>query len=118
VEYFRVVYPSDLLGNYYLVPIDRLLQDYGGPSAQYVDDIYIFVESVDATDRLLRELIPALRGYDLVLDEAKSVVIPKSALITEEPDLEALFGSAVAEIAGQIDNEDFDADYGFQSEWD
>jgi hypothetical protein len=55
------------------------------PSARYVDDIYIFVESVDATDRLLRELIPALGSYDLVLNEAKSVVIPKSALITGSP---------------------------------
>jgi hypothetical protein len=35
-----------------------------------------------------------------------------------KPDLEVLFGNAVAEIAGQVDDEDFDADYGFQSEWD
>jgi hypothetical protein len=48
----------------------------------------------------------------------RSVVIPKSALNTEEPDLEALFADAVAEVASQVDDEDFDADYGFQSEWD
>src|SRR5262249_20561400 len=56
----------------YLTPIDRFLEDYGVPSARYVDDIYIFVESVEATDHLLREVIPALRSYDLVLNEAKS----------------------------------------------
>jgi Reverse transcriptase (RNA-dependent DNA polymerase) len=112
------MYPSDLLGNYYLAPIDRFLNDYGVPSARYVDDIYVFVESVDAADHLLRKLIPVLRSYDLVLNEAKSVIMPKSALITEEPDLEALFADAVAEISGQVDQEDFDADYGFQSEWD
>jgi hypothetical protein len=44
--------------------------------------------------------------------------MPKSTLRTEEPDLEELFAAAVAEIAGQIDDDDFDADYGFQSEWD
>ena len=53
-----------------------------------------------------------------ILNEAKSVIIPKSALITEEPDLEALFAAAVAEISNQIDDDDFDIDYGFQSEWD
>ena len=112
------MYPSDLLGNYYMAPIDRFLDDYGVPSARYVDDVYVFVKSVDAADQLLRELIPTLRSYDLVLNEAKSVIMPKAALFTEEPDLEALFADAVAEISAQIDDDDFDADYGFQSEWD
>jgi hypothetical protein len=62
------MYPSDLLGNYHMVPIDRFLDEYGVPSARYVDDIYVFVESVDAADQLLRELIPVLRSYDLVLN--------------------------------------------------
>lgn len=112
------MYTSDLLGNYYLAPIDRFLSDYAVPSARYVDDIYIFLESVDAGDQLLRQLIPALRSYDLVLNEAKSVIMPVSALMTEEPDLEQLFEAAVEEVANQIDDEEFDADYGFQSEWD
>jgi Reverse transcriptase (RNA-dependent DNA polymerase) len=112
------MYPSDLLGNFYLAPIDRFLDDYGVPSARYVDDMYIFVETVDSADRLLRQLIPTLRSYDLVLNEAKSVIMPKSALITEEPDLEALFSDAVAEIASQVDDSDFDADYGFQADWE
>jgi hypothetical protein len=112
------IYPSDLFGNYYLAPIDRFLEDYGVPSARYVDDIYIFVESVEATDHLLRQLIPTLRAYDLVLNEAKSVVMPKSAFRTEEPDLEALFDAAVEEISEQVEDDDFNADYGFQSEWD
>lgn len=112
------MYPSDLLGNYYLAPIDRFLDEYGVQSARYVDDVYVFLESVDAADQLLRQLIPTLRSYDLVLNEAKSVIMTKSALITEEPDLELLFAAAVAEISSQINNDDFDADYGFQSEWD
>jgi hypothetical protein len=112
------MYPSDLFGNYYLAPIDKILDEHGVPSARYVDDIYVFVRSMDGADKLLRELIPALRSYDLVLNEAKSMVIPKSSLMTEEPDLEALFADAVAEIASQVDDDDFDADYGFQSDWD
>lgn len=111
------MFPSDLFGNYYLAPIDRFLDDYGVLSARYVDDIYIFVYSVDAADKLLRQLIPTLRSYDLVLNEAKSVIMPKSALISEEPDLEALFSYAVDEISNQLNEDDFDSDYGFQSEW-
>lgn len=112
------MYPSDLLGNFYLAPIDRFLKDKGVFSARYVDDIYIFVESVDSADRLLREFVPVLRSYDLILNEAKSVIMPKSALKTEEPDLEELFSDAVVEIAKQVMDDDFDADYGFQSEWE
>jgi hypothetical protein len=112
------MYPSDLFGNYYLSAIDRFLSDYGVPSARYVDDLYIFIRSVAEADRLLRVLIPVLRSYDLSLNEAKSVIMPKSALATEEPDLDSLFAAAVAEISEQLDENDFDADYGFQSEWD
>lgn len=112
------MYPSDLFGNFYMVPVDRFLDDYNVRSARYVDDMYLFVGSVDAAGHLLRELIPFLRSYDLVLNEAKSVVMPKEALITEEPDLEALFAEAVKEISSQVDDDDFDVDYGFQSEWD
>ena len=110
--------PSDLLGNFYLAPIDQFLKELNVPSARYVDDLYLFLESVDAADQLLRKLIPELRSYDLVLNEAKSKIIPASALIAEEPDLEKLFSTAVEEISAQIEEEDFDADYGFQSEWD
>jgi Reverse transcriptase (RNA-dependent DNA polymerase) len=78
------MYPSDLFGNYYLAPVDKVLDEQGVPSARYVDDIYVFVKSMDGADKLLRELIPALRSYDLVLNEAKSVVMPKSSLMTEE----------------------------------
>jgi len=107
------IYPSDLFGNYYLAPIDLFLAEYGVPSARYVDDLYVFLENVEAADQLLRQLIPTLRSYDLVLNENKSALMTKSSLRTEEPDLEELFTAAVAEIAEQIDDEDFDADYGF-----
>jgi hypothetical protein len=112
------LYPSDLFGNFYLAPIDTILEEHGVPSARYVDDIYIFVKSMKAAARLLRELIPALRTYDLTLNEAKSKIMLKSSLITEEPDLEALFADAVEEISSQLEDDDFDADYGFQSEWE
>ena len=112
------MYPSDLFGNYYLAPIDIFLDDLGIPSARYVDDMYIFLKNVDEAEYLLRELIPTLRSYNLIINEAKSSIMPKTALMTEEPDLEALFSDAVKEISEQINEDDFDVDYGFQSEWE
>ncbi|WP_081451581.1 RNA-directed DNA polymerase [Achromobacter piechaudii] len=112
------MYPSDLFGNYYMDPIDRFLKEYPVPSARYVDDLYIFIRSVDEAEDLLRQLVPLLRAYDLVLNEAKSAIMPKNALMSEEPDLETLFEEALDEISSQVADEDFDADYGFQSEWD
>lgn len=112
------MFPSDLLGNHYMDPIDRFLREYGVSSARYVDDLYVFVGSVKEANAVLQDLIGELRSYDLHLNEAKSLIMPKSALITEEPDLEALFADAVAEISSQIEEDDFDAEYGFQSEWE
>jgi hypothetical protein len=112
------IYPSDLLGNFYMAPVDRFLKDRGVPSARYVDDLYVFVQSVDEAESLLRDLIPFLRSYDLSLNESKCRILPKHLLHTMEPDLEALFNEAVEEISSQIDDDDFEADYGFQSEWD
>jgi hypothetical protein len=74
------MYPSDLFGNFYLAPIDKVLEDQGVPSARYADDIYVFVRNMKAADKLLRELIPALRNYDLTINEAKSRILLKSSL--------------------------------------
>jgi len=100
-----------------MAPIDRILKEMNVSSARYVDDLYIFVESVDHADRIVRDLIPALRSYDLSLNESKCKIIPKTLLHTMEPDLDALFNAAIDEIATQVDEGDFAADYGFQSEW-
>jgi hypothetical protein len=112
------IYPSDLFGAFYMAPVDRFFDEIDVLSARYVDDIYIFVGSVDEADQVLRKLVPFLRSYDLHLNEVKSTVVSKSALFAEEPDLEQLFSDAVEEISDQFDDDETDADYGFQREWD
>ncbi len=112
------IFPSDILGNFYLEPLDRFLDDKGVPSARYVDDVYIFVKSVNEAEALVRALIPELRSYDLSLNEAKSAIIPKKMLVVEEPDLEDLFRTAIDEVAQQLDRESFDVGYGFQMSWE
>lgn len=111
------VFPSDTLGNFYLEPIDRFLSDLRVPSARYVDDVYIFLDSAQSADYLMKALIPHLRSLDLALNEAKSSLFPKSRLMVEEPDLEELFQNAVEEVRRQIGDADFEVSYGFQSDW-
>ncbi len=112
------VYPSDILGMFYMNPVDQLFDDLDVRSARYVDDLYIFVGSVDEADAVLRRLIPFLRSYDLNLNEVKSFVSPKRSLFSIEPDLEELFQDAVDEMSEQLDEEVSTTEYGFQKDWD
>lgn len=112
------LYPSDLFGNFYLNAADRFFADASLDSARYVDDIYAFVGSANAADTVMRDLILLLRDYDLSLNESKSLLMQVGNLITEEPDLEALFQAAVEEVSEQLDGESFGVDYGFQTDWD
>lgn len=112
------VYPSDLFGAFYLNPVDRFFEENGIMSVRYVDDIYVFVRSVAEADEVLRKLIPTLRQYGLRLNEAKSKIIVRNELFTEEPDLEDLFNGALQEMSEQVDEEEDDEGYGFQTPWD
>ena len=113
------MFPSDLLGNFYLTPVDQCMSDIGIPSIRYVDDFYLFVSSVAQAEDVTRLLTLKLRDYDLVLNESKSKLLNIKSLFTEEPDLEALFANALAERTSQVaDDEELDTNYGFQSEWE
>lgn len=112
------VFPSDLLGNFYLTPIDQVLGDLGLASVRYVDDIYVFVRTFDQAERVMRDISRALRGYDLYLNEYKSALVSKNSLATEEPDLELLFDEAIREVEEQFSDEDFASDYGFQADFE
>lgn len=112
------MYPSDLFGNFYLAPVDQFLKDdLDVPSTRYVDDLYIFLDSIDASVAVVRKLIPMLRSYDLILNEAKSKILPAKSLLTEEPDLEELFSAAFDEAKEQLTEEEMQSEYGFQAEW-
>lgn len=113
------MYPSDLFGNFYLAPVDEFLkEDLGVPSTRYVDDLYIFLDSIESSVSVVRELIPMLRSYDVILNEAKSKILPAKSLLTEEPDLEELFDAAFDEAKEQLTDEEMQSEYGFQAEWE
>lgn len=114
------IFPSDLLGNFYLYPIDRHLSDSGIPSIRYVDDIYAFFESHEQADEAIIKLYPELRRLDLALNEAKSCVTTPLGLLTSDPDLDKLFDAAIAEIQETYSPdkpEEILTDYGFQVIW-
>ena len=115
------IYPSDLFGNFYLYPVDRHLSDAGIPSIRYVDDIYAFFESHEQADKAIIQLYPELRRLDLSLNEAKSCITTPVGLLTSDPDLDALFDAAIAEIQATYaagEPEEILTDYGFQVIWE
>lgn len=114
------IYPSDLLGNFYLYPLDRHLSDAGVASIRYVDDIYAFFDSHEQADRSIIQLYPELRRLDLSLNEAKSCITTPLGLLTSDPDLDAMFDDAIAEIQAihtTGEPEEILTDYGFQVIW-
>ncbi len=112
------LFPSDLLGNFYLTPLDESLADWRVPSVRYVDDLFLFVSDQRAANHLLRRVTEELRKYDLTLNETKSYLLPTAALAADEPDLDKLFANAVKEAAEEFDTSEIDADYGFQTDWE
>ncbi|TXM62338.1 hypothetical protein FV226_27520, partial [Methylobacterium sp. WL12] len=83
-----------------------------------VDDVYVFISSISQSKEIFHGLIPELRNYDLILNEAKTYIIAKNLLLTEEPDLEKLFDDAIVEITENMDDDDFVEGYGFQMDWE
>lgn len=113
------IYPSDLFGAFYMTPIDRFCAENEITSVRYVDDLYLFVPSVAQADMALRGLTQELRKFDLRINEAKSKILLKTDLFTEEPDLEDLFSDALIEVASQGEEEEVSEEgYGFQTPWD
>lgn len=119
------LYPSDVLGNFFLSGLDAFCENEGIPSARYVDDIYLsFGSELEARKDLLR-LTEYLRADGLHLNELKTRVSPSNDLVREETAVDRLFGEAVDEInrlrADEAPrNGDRDAgsfQYGFDADW-
>lgn len=114
------IFPSDLLGNFYLYPIDRYLSDQGFRVVRYVDDIYVFFASHIQAEQGILGLYPELRKLDLSLNEAKTCLTTPVGLLTTDPDLDALFQAAIDELEQAKESGEFEGvwtDYGFQAIW-
>ena len=126
------LYPSDMLGNFFLSGLDAFCEIEGIPSARYVDDIYLsFGSELEVRKELLR-LTEYLRADGLHLNELKTRTLLSSDLVREETAIDRLFAEAVDEInqlradeapcngdrpAGSFQY-GFDADWGVQTDTD
>jgi len=113
------VFPSDLLGNFYLSDIDAYCEIHGIPSARFVDDLYLQYDSLPEARRGLIHLIDQLRREGLHLNEFKSGIRPADQLIKDETGLDRLFSATLDKIKEERkETEEFVGGYGFIVGWE
>jgi len=108
------MFPSDFLGNFYLFSLDSDLDVRKTPSSRYVDDIYIFHDSMSSARKGLLDLCRMLRHEGLHLNERKSGIHETHEILHEETIIDRMFDAARQEVEAQIFNV---GSYGFQSMW-
>jgi hypothetical protein len=108
------MFPSDFLGNFYLVGLDSYLEVQGVPSARFVDDLYIFYPSKPGAQKGMTELCKSLRREGLHLNDRKSQILETEKLIHEETQIDRMFNEAREELVGVFPGANW---YGFQSIW-
>jgi retron-type reverse transcriptase len=111
------IYPSDLLGNFYLTDLDSYCELHELESARYVDDVFIRFENEEDARKGLILLIERLQKNGLHLNEYKSGIQPSEAVIKEETEVDRLFQEARAEVEAEM-SEDMGGVYGFTADWD
>ena len=110
------VYPSDVLGNYYLSEFDAYCELNEIPSARYVDDIFMAFETEREAKLGMVNLVDHLRREGLHLNEHKSGVRTSASVIREESAIEELFEAAREEARESLDDY-IESGYGFTAEW-
>lgn len=113
------VFPSDLLGNFYLSDIDAYCEIHEIPSARFVDDLYLQYDSLPEARRGLIRLIDQLRREGLHLNELKSGIRSAEKLIKDETELDQLFSATLDQIKEERkETEEFVGGYGFIVNWE
>lgn len=109
------VFPSDFLGNFYLLSLDTAHLIESKPFLRYVDDVYMFwaAESEAAKHRI--EVTKLLRKDGLNLNESKSRIVKVEDLIHEETEVDTLFEKAKDEVWSDLTRADF---YSSTIAWD
>ncbi len=92
------LFPSDLLGNFFLISFDAQCELRGVKSLRYSDDIYIPCKSYNDARKLLSWASDMLRRDSLYLNEAKSMITRADTLVAEEREVEELFLQTVNDL--------------------
>ena len=109
------VFPSDLLGNFYLSHLDAFCELHDIPSSRYVDDIYMQFGTEKQAYEGLMQLISRLRADGLHLNEYKSGVRTAEDLLWEETELDRIFAETRESLEDEVVSE---SGYGFYVEWE
>ncbi len=107
------MFPSDLLGNFYLHGFDFQLALERVKSIRYVDDIYIFADSKVECLKILSDICTRLRKDGLFLNESKTKIGTTNDIRYEETELDCLL-SNVREKLSEIG---WTTSYGFEDEF-
>ena len=110
------VYPSDILGNFFLSEFDAYCELNGIDSARYVDDIFTAFDSEIEAQKGLINLIEHLRREGLHLNEHKSGIHSAPDIIRDETAIDDLFENARDE-ARDLIIDHIASGYGFTAEW-
>ena len=110
------IYPSDILGNFYLSDFDADCEMHDLASARYVDDIFVgFADRSKARSELVR-LNARLRSSGLYFNASKTSILSREEAQFEEGELERLFDEARDEIHEHLGWLS-ESGYGFQGNW-
>ena len=116
------VFPSDLLGNFYLSDIDAYCEMHGIQSLRFVDDLYLRFDSLADARRGLIRVIDRLRQEGLHLNEYKSGIRAAQLVVREETELDRLFSQTIKEIREERKSQNSAAEvvtgYGFSVGWE
>lgn len=93
------VYPSDLLGNYYLSAFDSYLKVNNLKFFRYVDDYWIFFSTLEEAEKALVDMCTYVRKDGLYLNEYKTKIIETQKLHHEETEVDRMFDKAKEEYA-------------------
>ena len=96
------LFPSDLIGNYYLTSLDTFFEVSGFPFVRYVDDIYALHPDEHSAKASLSPLCRYLRELGLDLNESKTRILEVGELDREETELDRLFEEAREEVYGEL----------------
>jgi len=110
------VYPSDVLGNFYLTDVDAKFSLKNLVSARYVDDIYVGFPDERKAKIFLISMIEDLRKVGLSLNPEKTKISQASALLFEQKEVDQLFDSARNDLE-KMENFVEEGGYGFQGDW-
>lgn len=94
------MYPSDILGNYYLTAFDSYLKSRDVEFIRFVDDYWMFFNNKKQATRTLTDICNYVRKEGLYLNEHKTRILSTDDLHYEETEIDALFNNAKDELKG------------------